>query len=79
VGEAQRARHASLHLAGQASPAKVGPGPGLRGLGRDDAHGGERSEANSEIFKQILDNQDFRDLLGDYCVLKVYEQLREAA
>ncbi len=34
---------------------------------------------NDEIFKRILDDDDFRDLLGDYYVRKVYDQLREAA
>ena len=38
-----------------------------------------RMDANSEIFKRILDEQDFRELLGDYYGKKVYEQLREAA
>ena len=37
-----------------------------------------RMDANSEIFKRILDDDDFRELLGDYYVRKVYEQLREA-
>ena len=35
-----------------------------------------RMDANSEIFKKILDDDDFRELLGDYYVKKVYEQLR---
>ena len=38
-----------------------------------------RMDANSEIFKRILDDDEFRELLGDYYVKKVYEQLREAA
>jgi type I restriction enzyme, R subunit len=38
-----------------------------------------RMDANSEIFKRILDDDDFRELLGDYYVKKVYEQLRDAA
>lgn len=38
-----------------------------------------RMDANSGIFKRILDDQDFRELLGDYYVKKVYGQLREAA
>ena len=38
-----------------------------------------RMDANSEIFKRILDDKDFRDLLGDYYVRKVYDRLREAA
>lgn len=38
-----------------------------------------RMDANNEIFKRVLDDQDFRSLLADYYVRKVYEQLREAA
>jgi len=38
-----------------------------------------RMDANSEIFKRILDDDEFRELLGDYYVKKVYDQLREAA
>ena len=38
-----------------------------------------RMDANSEIFKRILDDDEFRELLGDYYVRKVYEQLRQAA
>ena len=38
-----------------------------------------RMDANSEIFKKILDDDDFRELLGDYYVKKVYDELREAA
>jgi hypothetical protein len=38
-----------------------------------------RMDANSEIFKRILDDEDFRDLLGENYVKRVYEQLREAA
>jgi type I restriction enzyme, R subunit len=38
-----------------------------------------RMDGNSEIFKRILDEEDFRDLLCDYYVKKVYGQLREAA
>ncbi|HXH89194.1 MAG TPA: type I restriction endonuclease [Gaiellaceae bacterium] len=38
-----------------------------------------RMDANDEIFKRVLDDQDFRTLLADYYVKKVYEQLREAA
>jgi type I restriction enzyme R subunit len=38
-----------------------------------------RMDANSDIFKRILDDDDFRELLGDYYVKTVYEQLREAA
>jgi type I restriction enzyme, R subunit len=35
-----------------------------------------RMDANDEIFKRVLDDADFRDLLADYYVRKVYEQLR---
>ena len=35
-----------------------------------------RMDANDEIFKRILDDHDFRDLLADYYVKKVYERLR---
>ena len=38
-----------------------------------------RMDANSDIFKRILDDEDFRDLLGDYYLKKVYAQLRGAA
>jgi type I restriction enzyme R subunit len=38
-----------------------------------------RMDANSDIFKRILDDDDFRELLGDYYVKKVYEQLRDVA
>jgi type I restriction enzyme R subunit len=38
-----------------------------------------RMDANSDIFKRILDDEDFRELLGDYYVNKVYKQLREPA
>jgi type I restriction enzyme R subunit len=38
-----------------------------------------RMDANSEIFKKILDDEDFRELVGDYYVKKVYAQLRDAA
>jgi type I restriction enzyme R subunit len=38
-----------------------------------------RMDANNEIFKRVLDDPDFRTLLADYYVKKVYEQLREAA
>ena len=38
-----------------------------------------RMDANSDIFKRILDNDDFREAIGDYYVKKVYEQLREVA
>jgi transposase InsO family protein len=38
-----------------------------------------RMDANDEIFKRVLDDQDFRTLLADHYVKKVYDQLREAA
>jgi len=38
-----------------------------------------RMDSNNEIFKRVLDDQDFRTLLADYYVKKVYDQLREAA
>jgi type I restriction enzyme, R subunit len=38
-----------------------------------------RMDANNEIFKRVLDDSDFRTLLADYYVKKVYEQLRDAA
>ena len=38
-----------------------------------------RMDANSEIFKRILDDDEFRELLGEYYVKKVYDQLRDAA
>ena len=34
---------------------------------------------NSEIFKRILDDDEFSDLLRDYYLQKVYSQLRDAA
>lgn len=36
-----------------------------------------RMDANDDIFKCILDDADFRSLLADYYVRKVYERLRE--
>jgi type I restriction enzyme, R subunit len=38
-----------------------------------------RMDANNEIFKRVLDDEDFRTLLADYYVKKVYEKLRDAA
>ena len=38
-----------------------------------------RMDANSDIFKRILDDDEFRDLLGDYYLKKVYGQLRGSA
>ena len=36
-----------------------------------------RMDANSEIFKRVLDDEDFRSLLSDYYVKKVYESSHE--
>jgi type I restriction enzyme R subunit len=38
-----------------------------------------RVDANDEIFKKILDDEDFHATLGDFYLRKVYERLREAA
>jgi type I restriction enzyme R subunit len=38
-----------------------------------------RMDANSDIFRRLLDDEDFRELLGDYYVNKVYGQLRDVA
>ncbi len=38
-----------------------------------------RMDDNSEIFKRILDDNEFSDLLHDYYLKKVYSQLRDAA
>ncbi len=38
-----------------------------------------RMDANSEIFKKILDDDDFSDILRDYYLKKVYAELRTAA
>jgi type I restriction enzyme, R subunit len=38
-----------------------------------------RMDTNDEIFKRILDDADFRDLVADYYVHKVYERLRETS
>jgi len=38
-----------------------------------------RMDDNSEIFKRILDDDEFSDLLRDYYLKKVYSQLRDAA
>jgi type I restriction enzyme, R subunit len=38
-----------------------------------------RVDANDEIFKRILDDEDFRDALGEFYLRKVYERLREGA
>jgi len=38
-----------------------------------------RMDANSEIFKKILDEEDFRNHVGGYYLQKVYGQLRDAA
>jgi hypothetical protein len=34
-------------------------------------------DANDEIFRRILDDADFRDLLADFYVRKVYARLRQ--
>ena len=34
-------------------------------------------DANDEIFKRILDDEEFRAALGDFYLRKVYERLRE--
>ena len=33
-----------------------------------------RMDANDEIFKRILDDEDFRATLGDFYLRKVYER-----
>ena len=38
-----------------------------------------RMDANSDIFKKILDDDDFSEFVRDVYLKKVYEQLREAA
>lgn len=38
-----------------------------------------RVDANGEIYKKILDDEDFRATLGEFYLRKVYERLREAA
>ena len=38
-----------------------------------------RMDANDEIFKRTLDDADFRDLVADYYVKKVYGRLRSEA
>ena len=38
-----------------------------------------RMDANSEIFKKILDDDDFSEFVRDVYLKKVYEQLREVA
>ncbi len=38
-----------------------------------------RMDANSEIFKRILDDDEFSEFVRDVYLKKVYEQLREAA
>ncbi len=37
-----------------------------------------RIDANDEIYKKILDNDDFRATVGEFYLRKVYERLREA-
>ena len=36
-------------------------------------------DANSDIFKRVLNDCHFRSLLGDYHVKKVYDELRNTA
>ncbi len=38
-----------------------------------------RMDDNSEIFKKILDDDDFSDFLRDHYLGKVYTQLRDVA
>ncbi len=38
-----------------------------------------RADANDEIYKKILDDEDFRATLGEFYLRKVYERLREGA
>ena len=37
-----------------------------------------RVDANDEIFKRILDDEDFRTTLGEFYLQKVYERLQAA-
>jgi len=37
-----------------------------------------RVDANDEIYKKILDDEDFRATLGEFYLRKVYDRLREA-
>ena len=36
-----------------------------------------RVDANDEIYKRILDDEEFRSALGEFYLHKVYERLRE--
>jgi hypothetical protein len=36
-----------------------------------------RVEANNEIYKKILDDEDFRATVGEFYLRKVYARLRE--
>ena len=36
-----------------------------------------RVDANDEIYKKILDDEDFRATIGEFYLRKVYERLRE--
>jgi hypothetical protein len=36
-----------------------------------------RVDANDEIYKRILDDEDFRGTLGEFYLRKVYERLRQ--
>jgi len=35
-----------------------------------------RMDANESIFKRILDDEDFREVLADYYLRKMYQRLR---
>jgi hypothetical protein len=37
----------------------------------------KRMDSNEEIFKKILDDEDFRRALGDFFLARVYGRLRE--
>jgi type I restriction enzyme, R subunit len=38
-----------------------------------------RVDANDEIFKRVLDDEEFKETLGEFYLRKVYERLREGA
>ncbi len=38
-----------------------------------------RVAANDEIYKRILDDEDFRETIGEFYLRKVYERLREGS
>jgi hypothetical protein len=37
------------------------------------------ADANDEIYKKILDDEDFRATLGEFYLRRVYRRLRETA